>query len=279
MLSGLFAERDFMAHVFQPRIRALIMDMDGVLWRGNQPIGDLIANFESIRSLGLRFALATNNAGYSIEQFLEKLRGFGLEVQPEQIITSSMAAAYMLSQHFPQGGPVFIIGQDGLINALADRGFYPSEKDALAVVAGIDRTVTYQKLAQASLLIRNGVPFYGTNPDKTYPAAEGLLPGAGSILAAIEAATDVKPLIAGKPYPAMMNIALERLGVSPEETLVIGDRLDTDILWGQNSGCRTALVLSGVSTMEDAQAWKPEPDLVIPELADVLKVLRDETEG
>ncbi|NMC79509.1 MAG: HAD-IIA family hydrolase [Chloroflexi bacterium] len=266
-----------MTPIFHPRIKALIMDMDGVLWRGTQPIGDLGANFDKIRSLGLKFALATNNAGYSIDQFVEKIRGLGAKIQPEQIVTSSMAAAYLLKQRFPQGGPVYVVGQDGLIDALAQQEFYPSVEGALAVVAGTDHGFTYQKLVNATVLIRKGVPFYGTNPDRSYPTPDGLLPGAGSILAAIEAATDVKPFIAGKPYPPMMDMALERLGTTLEETLVVGDRLDTDILWAQNSGCHAALMLSGVSTPEDAQAWKPQPDLVVPELAALLEILENES--
>ncbi len=112
--------------------------------------------------------------------------------------------------------------------------------------------MTYQKLSRATLHIRAGAPFYGTNPDKTFPTPQGLVPGAGSILAAIEAATDVKPIIIGKPQPAMMYMALEKLGTLPEETLVVGDRLETDIAAGQAAGCKTALVLSGVSTKQQA---------------------------
>jgi 4-nitrophenyl phosphatase len=123
------------------------------------------------------------------------------------------------------------------------------------------------------LLIRRGIPFFFTNPDRTFPTPEGIIPGAGAILAALETATDVSPIIAGKPGTTLFDFALERLGTLPQETLVVGDRLETDILGGQRAGCKTALVLSGIATQEEANAWQPYPDLVINELSDLLKAL------
>ncbi len=165
-------------------------------------------------------------------------------------------------------GAVFIVGENGIQRALEERGFTPiidpdDETTPVAVVGSIDRSISYQKLRRATLHIRAGAPFYGTNPDKTFPTPQGLVPGAGSILAAIEAATDVKPIIIGKPQPAMMHMALERLGTTPEETLVVGDRLETDIAAGQAAGCKTALVLSGVSTRQQAKDWQPAPDFIV----------------
>jgi 4-nitrophenyl phosphatase len=246
--------------------------MDGVLWRDATPIGHLPAIFERIRSLGLKVALATNNATKTVEEYLEKFAGYGVVLEPWQIVTSSLATAETLSKHFPGGGPVFVVGENGIQRALEDFGFSvvtdpQDETRPVAVVAGIDRFVSYQKLRQATLHIRAGAPFYGTNPDKTFPTPQGLVPGAGAILAAIEAATDVSPIVIGKPSPFMMTIALERLGASPQETLVVGDRLETDITAGQSAGCRTALVLSGVSTREQAQAWEPEINFIAPDLA------------
>jgi 4-nitrophenyl phosphatase len=139
------------------------------------------------------------------------------------------------------------------------------------VVVGIDRQLSYEKLCRATLLIRSGVPFIGANPDRTFPTPEGLIPGAGAILAAIETATSVKPLIMGKPSPAMYQLALERLGTSPAETLVVGDRLETDIAGAQVIGCRTALVLSGVTSEADAYAWQPPPDFIARNLASLVE--------
>ena len=259
-------------------IKALILDMDGVLWRDDTPIGDLPSIFNRIHERGLKVALATNNATRTIDQHLAKIAGFGITLEPWQIISSASAAANVLSKDFPEGGAVFIVGENGIQRALEERGFNPivdpdDETRPVAVVGGIDRYVSYGKLRRATLHIRAGVPFYGTNPDKTFPTPEGLIPGAGAILASIEAATDVKPTIIGKPKPAMMYMALEKLGTTPEETLVVGDRLETDIAAGQAAGCRTSLVLSGVSSREQADQWEPTPDLIADSLGSLIEII------
>jgi 4-nitrophenyl phosphatase len=257
-------------------IQALILDMDGVLWRGSQPIGELQRIFARIRSLGWRFCLATNNATLSIAQYVEKVGSFGVTIQPDQVVNSSQAAAHYLQRLYPAGGSVFVVGENGLVDTLAERGFRsinipPDEANeaassVLAVVAGMDRQVTYAKISAATRLIRSGVPFIGTNPDRTFPTPIGLVPGAGAILAAIETATDIAPVIVGKPSPEMYEVALERMGVSPQSTLVVGDRLETDIAGGQAMGCLTALVLSGVTNPEAAAQWTPQPDWIAPDL-------------
>ena len=252
------------------QIRAMILDMDGVLWRDTQPIGDLPTIFGKIHNLGLKVILATNNATKSPQQFLEKLAGYGVTLEPWQVINSSMATAAYLKKEFPQGGNVFIVGNDGLRQILAEQGFYPNDTNVIAVVAALDRELTYEKLKKATLLIHSGVPFIGTNPDRTFPIPEGLAPGAGAILAAIEAASGVKPLVIGKPRPDMYNAAIERLGTSSRETLVVGDRLETDIAGAQNGGFPNALVLSGVTTLEQAKAWKPAPDFITNNLESLL---------
>lgn len=254
-------------------IKALILDMDGVLWREAEPIGDLGAIFKGFETAGLKVMLATNNATRTPSQYLEKITGMGGSVSEEQIVNSSMGIAYLLKKRFPHGGPVYFIGEIGLAAALNKAGFYQSEEPGLAVIGSMDREISFWKLKKATLMIRSGIPFYFTNPDRTFPTPEGFIPGAGSILAALEAATDVTPVIAGKPSTTLFDFALERLGTSPEETLVVGDRLETDILGGQLAGCKTALVLSGVSTREQAEAWQPKPDLVIDELGDLLQAL------
>jgi 4-nitrophenyl phosphatase len=257
-------------------IKALILDMDGVLWRDNTPIGDLPDIFDRIRERGLKVALATNNATKTVDEYLQRFSGFGVTLEPWQIITSASAAANALSKRFPDGGTVFIVGENGIQRALEERGFKviadPTDKTVpVAVISSFDRSVTYQKLSRATLHIRAGVPFYGTNPDKTFPTPEGLVPGAGAILASIEAATSVEAIIIGKPQPAMMYMALERLGTLPEETLVVGDRLETDIAAGQAAACKTALVLSGVSTQEQAEQWQPTPNFIAENLNTLLR--------
>jgi len=259
-----------------PNIKALILDMDGVLWRDSVPIGNLPVIFNRIRERGLKVALATNNATRTIVEHLDKVSGFGVTLEPWQIISSASATANALCKEFPNGGTVFIVGENGIQRALEERGFTPivdpnDDIRPVAVVGGIDRYVSYGKLRRATLHIRAGVPFYGTNPDKTFPTPEGLVPGAGAILASIEAATSVEPIIIGKPKPAMMYMALEQLETKPEETLVVGDRLETDIAAGQAAGCKVALVLTGVSSKQQADAWQPAPDFIVEDLSTLVE--------
>lgn len=260
-------------------IRALILDMDGVLWRDNDPIGNLPTLFDLLTQMGIRFVLATNNSTRTSQQYLEKIAGFGVHLQPWQIITSSQATARLLQERLPRGSSVFVIGEPALVATLKEAGYPYGETSAEAVIAGLDRSFTYQKLRLASHFIRQGKPFIGTNPDRTLPTPEGFIPGAGSILAAIEAATDVKPEIAGKPSPRMYQIALERLAVPAEQTLVIGDRPETDITGGQQLGCRTALVLSGVTNSSQAQAWKPAPDFIFDDFSHTVNQLWRSRQG
>jgi 4-nitrophenyl phosphatase len=243
-------------------IQALILDMDGVLWQGEQPIGDLPRIFSIIAELGWKVILATNNATRSSDQFIQKMERFGVHLEPWQVINSPEVTVQYLKHKYPLGGALYIIGEEGLKQTLLHSGFYHAEKDVLAVVVGLDREINYEKLTRATLLIRSGVPFIGTNPDRTYPMPEGLVPGAGSVIAAVETATDVKPVIMGKPMPEMYRACLERLQIKAENALVVGDRTETDIAAGQVLGCRTALVLSGATTLETARAWKPAPDWI-----------------
>jgi len=261
-----------MLETITPKIRAFILDMDGVLWKGNQSIGDLPSIFTHIASRNIAVIFATNNSTRDALMYINKLNSFGVSASPQQIVNSPMATLDILRDHFPCGGPVYIIGEKGLFSTLELGGYYFSEDNALAVVAGMDRHVTYQKLSRATQLIRSGALFIGTNPDLTYPTPNGIMPGAGAILAAIEAASGIKPLIAGKPASAIFQLSLERLGTRPDETLVIGDRFETDILGGHAAGCRTALMLSGVSSIEEAANWQPEPDIVAENLSMLLGI-------
>ena len=141
-------------------IKALILDMDGVLWRGDQPIGDLPANFTEMERRGLKVAMATNNSTQDADQYIEKLARFGVKVNRWQIINSSEATAIYLKERFPDGGTIYAVGEDGLLNSLSEYGFYPGEENVLAVVAGMDRQLTYTKLCQAAMLIRCRSPVY-----------------------------------------------------------------------------------------------------------------------
>jgi 4-nitrophenyl phosphatase len=253
------------------QIQGLIIDMDGVLWTENTPIGNLQMIFQTIAKKGLKVTLATNNATLSIPEYLNKLSRFGVVLQEKQIVNSPQAVVRFLSNLFPNGGPVFIIGENGLIETLARHGFWHSDgKKVVAVVVGLDRRLTYGKLSRATLLIRSGVTFIGTNADNTLPVTDGLIPGVGAILAALTTASDIKPIIVGKPEPDLFLLAMQRMETTPEKTMVIGDRLETDILGGQKLGCYTGLVLSGVTSLEAAKLWHPSPNIISPNLADLL---------
>ncbi len=254
-------------------VKALILDMDGVLWRADQPIGDLPAILQAIAVKGLQVAYATNNATRTVDQFVDKLGSMSIDARPEQIYTSAKATARYLSEQYPQGGPVYMIGEVGLQEALETAGFRISDQKPLAVMVGLDNEVTYAKLRTATLLVRAGAPLIGTNPDRTLPTPEGLVPGAGAIIAAIEAATDTQATIIGKPQGAMLQDAMQDLGLAPEQTLMVGDRVETDIAAGQAVGCRTALLLSGVTSEAAARAWQPAPDHIEADLTTLVSKL------
>lgn len=256
-------------------INALILDMDGVLWRGSEPVGNLAEIFDAISSLNMSVTLATNNASRAPEQYLEKLLDFGVRLELNQVVNSAQAASRYLKKKFPSGGPVYVIGEEGLHRGLKENGFYHSTENPLAVVSGLDRSFTFETLSIATALIRSGALFIATNTDPTFPTPNGLTPGAGAIIAAIQTASGVKPVVAGKPSPELYLFALERMGSSPAETLVVGDRLTTDIAGAQEIGCPNALVLSGVTSLEEAENWSPPPDLIAPDLTSVLAFLAD----
>jgi 4-nitrophenyl phosphatase len=255
-------------------IKALILDMDGVIWKGDSPIGDLPAIFQRIRGRGLKFVFATNNSTKTSQQYVERLEGLGVKVEPWQVVTSSQGAAHALAQRFAPGTKVFAIGEDGVNLALEEKGFeivlVENASQAQAVVMGMDRNITFEKAVEATLLVRSGIPFYATNMDKTFPTPRGEVPGAGAWVSVITTAANVEPIVAGKPFPFLTNLSLEKLGTEKEETLVVGDRLETDIAAGQSVGCPTALVLSGVSTKEKAELWRPKIDLIAPNLAELV---------
>jgi len=256
-------------------IKALILDMDGVVWKADAPIGDLAATFARIRERGLKFVFATNNGTKTPEDYQRKLADLGVHVDSSQVVTSAMGVAFMLAQKFPRGTKIFMIGEDGIRVALEENGFeilsMENATEAHVVVMGIDRGITFNKMAEASLLVQAGVPFYTTNTDRTFPTPRGEIPGSGSWVSVITSATGIEPIVAGKPFPYLMELSLERLGTKKEETLVVGDRLETDIAAGQSVGCPTALVLSGVSSLEEAKLWQPNPDMIAEDLSELVK--------
>ncbi|MGC9356476.1 MAG: HAD-IIA family hydrolase [Anaerolineae bacterium] len=257
-------------------VRALVCDMDGVLWRGDTPLPGLQEFFEFVREQDLSYTLVTNNASRTPEEYVEKLAGMGVETTTDHVLNSALAAADHLADLADPGTPVYPIGGAGVHEALKARGFRLSEEKADYVVVGWDPDLTWKKIARATRFIYEGAGFIGTNPDRTFPSEEGPLPGAGAQLAMLEAATGVHPTVAGKPEPILYRQALARMDSKPEETLMIGDRLDTDILGALRLGMPTVLVLSGIQKHEDLPRSPIRPDLVFENLAVLVEAWRKE---
>jgi 4-nitrophenyl phosphatase len=248
----------------------VVSDMDGVLWRGDEALAGMPDLFEMLRRRGLPVALATNNSSKSEAEYVAKLAGLGaLGFAERQIVTSRTVMVDYLRAHYPAGTGVYVIGTAGFAAAIAEAGFVVGET-ARAVVVGIDFDLTYEKLRRATLLIRAGADFLGTNGDDALPSREGLIPGNGATLAALAAATGQLPVVMGKPSAAIYEAALRRLGTTPARTLMIGDRLDTDIAGARRVGMRTALVLSGVTADTTAIADELRPDAAFAGLPELL---------
>lgn len=247
--------------------------MDGVLWKENTPIVDLKNAFTTLDQNAIRYVFATNNSTKSPSEYVEKINNFGGNVQISQIFTSATTLAKSLLARFPSGGPVFLIGEKGLRDIFYDHGFFHQDANVLAVVGGLDREVTYQELAKATLLLNAGVDFFFTNIDPSYPSTNGDIPGAGAILSFLETASGKKAYTVGKPKEFMFENALTQLNSIPENTIVVGDRLETDILGGKNANCLTALLLSGVSTLQNIEDTQIRPDLICTDLDEFLSYM------
>jgi 4-nitrophenyl phosphatase len=252
-------------------IRAIILDIDGVIWRNKVPIGDLEVLFTRVVELGIKYAFATNNSTKTTSTYLELLTSFGVPVSQEQLFTSGSVTADTLKAELSPGSELFVIGMPGLITTLKDAGFSIGERNPAVVVVGLDEHFTYQDVKVAADFVRDGIPFIGTNPDAALPTPQGLNPGTGSILAAIEVASGVSPIIIGKPQPTIFENALRSLKTDPTETLVVGDRLSTDIAGGQAAGCKVACVLSGVTTRSEADSWSPPVDFIAKDLTALIE--------
>jgi 4-nitrophenyl phosphatase len=264
-----------MATLLPAHIKSLVLDMDGVLWKADAPIGNLPAIFARIHELGLKITFATNNGLLTPDQYVERMNRMGVIVESWQVITSALALSDLLAREYPSGESIFAIGGGGVMAALRERGFkllsVKTAKKAKAVVMGLDLKINFEKISEATLLVRRGVPFYATNPDKTFPTPRGEIPGAGAWISVIVTATGIEPIYAGKPSPYLIDLARQRLGTNKNETLVVGDRLETDIAGGQAAGCPVALVLSGVSRLEQVEKWKPKVNIIAQDLAQLVE--------
>jgi 4-nitrophenyl phosphatase len=264
-------------------IKHLILDMDGVLWRGDTPVPGLVEFFAALRAAGIGFVMATNNATKTAAMYTERLARFGVAVGPEQILTSAEATASYLAEHYETGAPAYVIGDKGLWDAIIAQGFRPITAQAVRdgasaafVVAGLSRTATYEDLAMGSLLIHRGAPFIGTNPDVTFPSELGPLPGAGALLAALSTATGVEPTVIGKPGPIIFREAVKRLAADPSTVAMVGDRLSTDIAGAKAAGLQAILVLTGISTRGEAAAATVKPDYIFADITELAQFLSRE---
>ena len=255
-------------------IKAAVFDMDGVLWRGDNPLPGLIELFQWLDEAEIPYALATNNASKSLADYERKLAALGLgHIPSERVLTSAIATATLMQERFGPGTSVYVFGEQGLKDTLADAGYDVDGDEPEVVVAGLNRDVTYEMLKQATLHIRNGAEFIGTNPDTTFPAPEGQVPGAGSMIAALEAASGRRATIIGKPELPMFQMALKVVDQPSDATLMVGDRLNTDIAGGQAAGMKTALLFTGVTHPDDLtnpqnDCW---PDVAFDGLPELLQ--------
>jgi 4-nitrophenyl phosphatase len=259
-------------------VRALLIDMDGVLWHGAQPLPGFADFFQTLRDRQIRFILATNNASLTAEQYVAKLAQMGASVEKHEILTASMATAlYLAERSNPPATRVFAIGEDGLRQPLIERGFVLTDLYDLSahyVICGMDRGLSWDKLSTATLNIRAGATFIGTNADTTLPTERGFSIGNGAIVAALQAASEVVPIIIGKPEPTMYQQAMALLGCDPSETVAIGDRLETDILGAVRANIRSIMVLSGVSNEKQLEGLDYRPTWVMPGIRAVAQALR-----
>jgi 5'-nucleotidase len=258
-----------MSAVSRREIHSWLIDMDGVLVREEHPIPGAQEFLAALTASATPFLVLTNNSIYTRRDLAARLRRGGLEVPESAIWTSALATATFLHDQRP-GGTAFVIGEAGLTTALHDAGYTLSERDVDYVVLGETRTYSFERITQAIRLIVAGARFIATNPDATGPTAEGPLPATGSVAALISRATGVDPYFVGKPNPLMIRSALNTLDAHSETTAIIGDRMDTDVIAGLEAGLETILVLTGVTTREDAERHPYRPARIVESVADLL---------
>jgi 4-nitrophenyl phosphatase len=260
--------------------KAWIFDMDGVLYRGAEVLPGVKELLDALTLRERPVMLATNNSMSTPEAYERKLAAMGLDIPASAVITSALATRDYLLQTLPEGAGIYVIGMPALREQLfAGTTFHPvqyGEEQPAAVVIGLDLEFTYAKLKAAHEAIQRGALFIATNADSTLPTEAGLVPGAGSIVAAVEAASGQQPIVIGKPETPMLQMAMARMGAQPAETVMLGDRLDTDILAGERAGMPTVLVLTGVSTREDLSSAEALPDVVVSDLPSLVEAITAE---
>ncbi|MFC1408402.1 HAD-IIA family hydrolase [Streptacidiphilus sp. N1-12] len=252
-----------------------LLDLDGVVYAGPQAIEHAVESLAEAREAGMRLAYVTNNASRTPKAVAAHLSELGVPAEPEDVITSAQAAARVVAGKVPEGSKVLVIGGEGLVEAVRERGLEPVrslDDDPAAVVQGYDATVGWQQLAEASYAVAKGLPWVASNTDLTIPTARGTAPGNGTLVAAVRTATGVEPEVAGKPLPPMHRETILRTGA--KHPLVVGDRLDTDIEGAFNGGVDSLLVFTGISRPEDLPEApaKYRPTYLAADLRGLLRV-------
>lgn len=258
-------------------IRNLLIDIDGTLLKGDVALPGTIELFKFVEKNGLNYLVMTNNSTKSPQDYSNKFLHAGVVIGSEKIITSSTITAQYLVENFP-GSSVFVIGQNGIFDALDEKNIYPitnlSQTVDVVVVAG-DYELTYEKLKNAILLIQRGTSFIGTNPDLLVPTEEGLVPECGTTIAAIEAATGKKAIVIGKPNKYMFDLAIKKINALHSQTAIIGDRMSTDIIGGFNAGISTILIETGVDNKETTSEYAVQPDLIVEDFFELINIWQE----
>ncbi len=260
------------------RIRLWLFDMDGTLYLGERLFDFTKELLRAIRASGGRYLYLTNNSSRSVPDYVRKMERLGVAAAEEDFLTSAQATVWYLHKHH-EGKRLYVCGTNSLQSELRAAGFpvVNDEPDsAECVVMGYDTELTYQKLLDVSRLLteRPDLPYIATNPDLVCPTEFGFVPDCGSVCGMIRTATGRSPVVIGKPEPMMVQMAMERAGVTPEQTAVVGDRIYTDVKSGLNAGCAGVLVMSGETTPEILAASPDRPDLVLRDAGEILDVLR-----
>ncbi len=250
-----------------------LMDMDGVLVRGRTPIPGATDLIDLLTERKIPFLVITNNPLYTPRDLAHRLQTGGINIPAESIFTSALATARFLSHQKPDA-KVFVIGEAGLHEAIYTAGLIMTDYQPDYVVLGETNGYNQLEITKAMRLIERGAHFIATNPDPSGPTEEGLVPACGAMAALIEKATGVSPFFVGKPNPLMMRQALNHLGVHSEDTVMIGDRMDTDIIAGVSSGMETYLVLTGVTKREEVRRFPYQPTMIFDSIADIAAILK-----
>ena len=251
------------------RVKNWLTDMDGVLWHEGMPIPGAVELIKKWQDEGTEFLVLTNNSSYTPRDLAARLQAGGLNVPEERIYTSALATADFIKSQKPDG-TAFVIGEVGLTTAMHEIGYVMTEVDPDYVVLGETRNLSFEALTKAVRLIGKGARFIATNPDVTGPSADGPLPATGSVAALITAATGKAPYIVGKPNPMMFRSAMNKINVHSEDTAMIGDRMDTDIVAGIEAGLHTILVRTGISDDAEIAKYPFRPTEILDSVADLI---------